>query len=83
MDKIILLNQDNNEVEFELIDTFGVDEANYAALKQIDDDLILMVELIESDGEVIFKAIEDQDELDEIIALYEDMKEDLDEYWSD
>ncbi len=83
MDKIILLDQDNNEVEFELIDTFGVDEANYAALKQIDDDLILMVELIESDGEVIFKAIEDQDELDEIIALYEDMKEDLDEYWSD
>ncbi len=83
MDKIILLDQENNEVEFELIDTFGVDEANYAALKQIDDDLILMVELIESDGEVIFKAIEDQDELDEIIALYEDMKEDLDEYWSD
>lgn len=83
MDKIILLDQDNNEVEFELIDTFGVDEANYAALKQINDDLILMVELIESDGEVIFKAIEDQDELDEIIDLYEDMKEDLDEYWSD
>ena len=83
MDKIILLDQENNEVEFELIDTFGVDEANYAALKQIDDDLILMVELIESDGEVIFKAIEDQEELDEIIALYEDMKEDLDEYWSD
>ena len=80
MDKIILLDQDNNEVEFELIDTFGVDEANYAALKQINDDLILMVELIEGDGEVIFKAIEDQDELDEIIALYEDMKEDLDEY---
>lgn len=80
MDKIILLDQDNNEVEFELIDTFGVDEANYAALKQIDDDLILMVELIESNGEVIFKAIEDQDELDEIIALYEDMKEDLNEY---
>ena len=83
MDKIILLDQENNEVEFELIDTFGVDEANYAALKQINDDLILMVELIESDGEIIFKAIEDQDELDEIIALYEDMKEDLDEYWSD
>lgn len=80
MDKIILLDQNNNEVEFELIDTFGVDEANYAALKQIDDDLILMVELIESNGEVIFKAIEDQYELDEIIALYEDMKEDLDEY---
>ena len=80
MDNIILLDEDNNEVEFEILDTFGVDEANYAALKQINDDLILMVELIESDGEVIFKAIEDQDELDEIIDLYEDMKEDLDEY---
>lgn len=30
MDKIILLDEENNEVEFELIDTFGVDEANYA-----------------------------------------------------
>lgn len=83
MDKIILLDQENNEVEFELLDTFGVDEANYAALKQVDDDLILMVEIVEEGKEVTFKTIEDQNLLDEIIDLYEEMKEDLDEYWSD
>ncbi len=83
MDKIILLDQENNEVEFELLDTFGVDEANYAALKQVDDDFILMVEIVEEGKEVTFKTIEDQNLLDEIIDLYEEMKEDLDEYWSD
>ncbi|WP_297789757.1 DUF1292 domain-containing protein [uncultured Anaerococcus sp.] len=80
MDKIILLDQENNEVEFELLDTFGVDEANYAALKQVDDDFILMVEIVEEGKEVTFKTIEDQNLLDEIIDLYEEMKEDLDEY---
>ena len=80
MDKIILLDQEKNEVEFGLLDTFGVDEANYAALKQVDDDLILMVEIVEEGKEVTFKTIEDQNLLDEIIDLYEEMKEDLDEY---
>ena len=64
MDKIILLDQENNEVEFELLDTFGVDEANYAALKQVDDDFILMVEIVEEGKEVTFKTIEDQNLLD-------------------
>ena len=83
MDKIILLDEENNEVEFEILDTFGVDEANYAALKQNGDDLILIVEVIENNGEVEFRTIEDEDLLDEIIGIYEEMKEDLDEYWSD
>lgn len=47
MDNIILLDEENNEVEFEILDTFGVDEANYAALKQVEDELILIVEVIE------------------------------------
>lgn len=80
MDKIILLDEENNEVEFEILDTFGVDEANYAALKQNGDDLILIVEVIENNGEVEFRTIEDEDLLDEIIGIYEEMKEDLDEY---
>ncbi|EEI83560.1 DUF1292 domain-containing protein [Anaerococcus tetradius] len=80
MDKIILLDEEDNEVEFEILDTFGVDEANYAALKQKGDDLILIVEVIENNGDVEFRTIEDEDLLDEIIGIYEEMKEDLDEY---
>lgn len=83
MDNINLLDEDNNEVEFEILDTFGVDEANYAALKQVEDELILIVEVIERNNEIELKSIEDQDLLDELIEIYEEMKEDVDEYWSD
>ncbi|WP_073997754.1 DUF1292 domain-containing protein [Anaerococcus urinomassiliensis] len=75
MDSIVLYDEDNNEVKFNIIDTFGVDDKNYCALQQYDDDLILIAEVINNDDEVIFKAIEDQEELDEIIKLYEEMKE--------
>ena len=83
MDNIILLDEENNEVEFEILGTFGVDEANYAALKQVEDELILIVEVIEKNNEIELKSIEDQDLLDELIDIYEEMKEDVDEYWSD
>lgn len=83
MDNIILLDEENNEVEFEILDTFGVDEANYAALKQVEDELILIVEVIERNNEIELRSIEDQDLLDELIEIYEEMKEDVDEYWSD
>lgn len=82
MDKIILLDEENNEVEFELIDTFGVDEANYAALKQVNDELILICEIIEEDKEIMFKAVDDDKKLEEIISFYEEMKEEKDEHWS-
>lgn len=82
MDNIILLDEENNEVEFELLDTFGVDEANYAALKQVEDELILIVEVIERNNEIELRSIEDQDLLDELIDIYEKMKEDVNEYWS-
>ncbi|MDU2557350.1 MULTISPECIES: DUF1292 domain-containing protein [Anaerococcus] len=80
MDNIILLDEENNEVEFELLDTFGVDEANYAALKQVEDELILIVEVIEKNNEIELRSIADQDLLDELIDIYEEMKEDVNEY---
>lgn len=80
MDKIILLDEENNEVEFELIDTFGVDEANYATLKQVNDELILICEIIEEDKEIMFKAVDDDKKLEEIISFYEEMKEEKDEH---
>lgn len=81
MDSIFLLDEDNNEVEFNIIDTFGIDDKNYAALKEVDDDKILLVEIIVVGDVINFKSIEDQKELDEIIEFYEDMKRENDEHW--
>ncbi|MFO3664804.1 MULTISPECIES: DUF1292 domain-containing protein [unclassified Anaerococcus] len=75
MDSIVLYDEDNNEVEFNIIDTFGVDDKNFCALQQNDDELIMIMEVINNGDEVFFKSIENQEELDEIISLYEEMKE--------
>ena len=76
MDSIVLYDEDNNEVEFNIIDTFGVDDKNFCALQQNDDELIMIMEVINDEEQVVFKSIENQEELDEIIRLYEEMKED-------
>lgn len=76
MDSIVLYDEDNNEVEFNIIDTFGVDDKNYCALQEHDDELIMIMEVINDGDEVVFKSIENQQELDEIISLYEEMRED-------
>lgn len=80
MDSIFLLDENNNEVEFNLIDTFGIDDKNYAALEEIGDDMIMIVEVKNCDDIITFKTIEDQKELDEIIDFYEQMKRENDEY---
>lgn len=75
MDNIILYDEDNNEVKVNIIDTFGVDDKNYCALQKDNDDMILILEVINNDKEVLFKSIDDQKELDEIIELYEQMRD--------
>lgn len=80
MDSIFLLDENNNEVEFTIIDTFGIDDKNYAALEEIGDDMIMIVEVKNCDDIITFKTIEDQKELDEIIDFYEQMKRENDEY---
>lgn len=80
MDSIFLLDENNNEVEFNIIDTFGIDDKNYAALEKVGDDMIMIVEVKNSDDIITFKTIEDQKELDEIIDFYEQMKRENDEY---
>ena len=80
MDSIFLLDENNNEVEFNIIDTFGIDDKNYAALEEIGDDMIMIVKVKNCDDIITFKTIEDQKELDEIIDFYEQMKRENDEY---
>lgn len=76
MDKIILTDQNNKEVELNIVDTFGVDDKDYAVLEPIDEDFLLIYEIIKNDDTISFKTIDNDRELDEIIRIYENMKED-------
>lgn len=76
MDKITLIDENNKEVEFKIEDTFGVDDKNYAALSPNDEDFVVIFEMIEDSEGINFKVIENNHELNEVIKIYEDMKED-------
>lgn len=82
MNKIILMDENNKEVEFNLIDTFGVDEKEYAVLEPLDEDFLLIFEMIKDKDSISFKAIENDRELDEIANIYENMKEENNEHWT-
>lgn len=75
MDKIIL-NDGKKDHEFELLDTFGVEDQEYAAMMGEDEQIYIMRMEFEGD-EAVFQTIEDKKEFDEILALYIEL---LDEY---
>lgn len=74
MDRIKLLNENNEEVEFNIVATFGVDDKDYAALEAIEGDYTIIFEMIKSKDEIIFKTIDNQKELDEIVEIFEQME---------
>lgn len=80
MDNIELIDEKGQVIEVELIDTFGLDDDDYAVFSTLDDtDLlyILKIEVSEDGEEVYFVGVED-DELDELIEVYEELKEEQD-----
>lgn len=82
MDNIILLDENNNEVEFKIVSTFGVDDKDYAALEPLDEDFIVIFEMIKSNDDIIFKFIDDQEELNEIADIYEQMEREQHGCWT-
>ncbi|NLW52789.1 MAG: DUF1292 domain-containing protein [Tissierellia bacterium] len=77
MEKIIL-NDGTKDIEFDLLDTFGVEDKEYAALLSEDEEIYIME--FEVDGEdAVFKTIENKKEFDEILALYIELLDELGE----
>ncbi|MGF0039314.1 DUF1292 domain-containing protein [Peptoniphilaceae bacterium SGI.131] len=79
MEKIIL-NDGQRDVSFELLDTFGVDDKDYAALLNEEDGEIYLMEISFEGQEAIFKTIEDKKTFDEVLAFYNELlDEDVDQ----
>lgn len=69
----IELNDGNETIKLLLLDTFGVEEKDYAALLDENDDQLYILEIHLEDNEVVFETIEDEEEFNEILALYEEL----------
>lgn len=78
--KIIVFTDENNEeFEFEIADSFEMDGSKYAALIAPeesdggeDSEVLIMRIESESDDEDVFVAIEEDDELDRAFAMFKD-----------
>ncbi len=78
-DNIIELINDEGKVEKLVVEaTFHVDDVQYAVLHGINSDegMIYCIEETE-DGEVIFSIVEDEEELKEVIEIYEGIADEL------
>ncbi|MFM1573125.1 DUF1292 domain-containing protein [Helcococcus ovis] len=62
-----------------IVDTFGVDKKDYAALLDEKTDELYLFEIKIENEEVTFKTIENEKELEEILAIYHDLLESEDE----
>lgn len=76
-EKIMLTDEMGEEKEFIILATFGLDDDDYAALLPADDiespTYILKMEESQ-DGEVILMGIDDEEELQAAIEVYEEIE---------
>lgn len=76
-EKIVLLDEMGNEVEFQVLATFGIDDVDYAALLPMDEfeGLTYLLRIEYDDfGEVFLRGIDDEEELKEVIEVFEDIQ---------
>ena len=77
-DKIMLLDEFGKEQEFIILATFGLDDVDYAALLPADDmeglTYILRMET-EDNGELVLTGIDDDEELQDAIDVYEEIQQ--------
>jgi hypothetical protein len=78
-DNIVELINDEGKVERLVIEaTFHVDDIQYAVLHEIDSDEGMIYSIDETeDGEIIFNIIDDEEELKEVIEIYEGIADEL------
>lgn len=67
---VMLLDEDGNKVAREIIASLKVNNKSYAILHDAENDEDMIFEVIEQAGEDLFKAVEDPDELQDIIDAY-------------
>ena len=71
---IVLIDENNKEVEFEIIADFEVNDEEYAILAAVDsnDDTATIFKIVEDEfGEPVFEYLTDDDEFEFVSKAYE------------
>lgn len=74
IDKISLIDEKGDEIEFEVSATFGLDDSEYAVLFPVNDEegdaYMLRIEYDDKGGMILI-GIDDEKELEDVIFTYE------------
>lgn len=73
METIKLYDENNSEKEFKIINTFGMDDDNYCVLEDVLNGENVILKYIENDEQVEFIGLENEQELNDAIEIYEDL----------
>ena len=76
LDQYIEITDGDTTLNLLLLDTFGVDDKDYAALLSEEVEELYIFEIETEGDEAVFYPIEDDKELDEILAVYAELLED-------
>lgn len=78
MEIIELFDENNNPTKFYLVDTFGINEDNYVVLEDMDEEEYYILKTQEKDGELFIYDIDNEDEFNEALEVYEELLEEMD-----
>ena len=73
-DKIYIDLYDGDDVKkLLLIDSFGIEDEEYASLLDEEEEILYIAHVELNDEEAIFTLIEDEDELEEVLSIYSEL----------
>ena len=74
---IELINDDGEKEKIDILATFHLDEDEYAVLRYPDSEEGMIYRVEKNNGQPVFIMIDDDEELEEVIQIYEGMADDL------
>lgn len=80
MERFEAIDENGEKIFFELVDTFGMNESEYAVLNSKDDINTYILKIIyDKQGNMTLEGIDDE-ELQDAIEVYEELKEERKDY---
>ena len=80
MERFEAIDENGKKIFFELVDTFGMNESEYAVLNSKDDINTYKLKIIyDKQGNMTLEGIDDE-ELQDAIEVYEELKEERKDY---
>jgi len=82
-EKIIFTTEDNEEIEFYVLEQTMINGINYLLIADSDEDdgeanAMILKERASDDDEVLYDVVEDDEELDVVSKVFESMMDDID-----